>query len=169
MEDRDWSDLIFSVRLSRRYHMHFQEAYTRWNTLSSFLTALSGSATLAAALDEAAILPWLAATTAVVGAIDLVLRTTAKAVFHRDLAQEFTNLEKDLVLAERNKTSIKTFVSRRLEIETKEPPPHQTITDLCYNEEARARGNEEKHFAEVPVRRRLVVCLFSLRTDFLRT
>ena len=168
MPDREWSDLIFSVRRSRRYHMHFQDAYTRWNTLSSLLTALSGSATLAAALTEAYLLPWLAATTAIVGAIDLSLRTAAKAVMHRDLAQEFTDLEINIERSDCSQTGLLVELrSRRLEIEKREPPPHIWVDLLCHNEEVKAGAYGNEHLENIPLRQRLTVCLFGLRTDFL--
>ena len=135
--------LLFAVRRSRRYHMHRQLFFGRFNSATTFLTTLSGSATFASVLAGST--PWsigLAATTAVVAAMAFAGQTGPRHALHGDLAREFTALERDLVLAGKKIDTAKLdeFTARRLEIEMKEPPLLRVLNVICHNEEIVARG-----------------------------
>ena len=135
--------LLFAVRRSRRYHMHRQLFFGRFNSLTTFLTTLSGSATFASVLAD--LTSWsigLAAVTAFVAAMSFAGQTSTRQALHGDLAREFTALERDMVRAggQIGAAELDEFTARRLEIEMKEPPLLRVLNVICHNEEIVARG-----------------------------
>lgn len=166
-------ELLFAVRKSRRYHMHFQFSYVRWNAVATFLTTISGFATVAAAFGRPDdwVVKALAASTALFAAFGFSLRPISRALQHKELGQDFAALEIEVRRAGED-TDEKTYhglVARRLEIEMKEPPPVKSLNLLCHNEEV-AAGPYDKAW-KTPVSRfqRLLACAFGLRLDFLKS
>ena len=140
-------DLLFSVRRSRRYHMHRQAFFGRFNSTFTFLTTLSGSATFASVLAESALWSaWFAAVTAIVAAMSFAGQTSTRHALHGDLARGFTALERDMMRAgeQIDVTELNEFTARRLEIEMKEPPLLRVLNIMCHNEEIMARGLSAK-------------------------
>ena len=140
-------DLLFSVRRSRRYHMHRQAFFGRFNSAFTFLTTLSGSATFASVLAESAL--WsavLAAVTAVVAAMSFAGQTSTRHALHGDLARKFTGLERDMMRAGEgiDVEELNDFTARRLKIEMREPPLLRVLNIMCHNEEIMARGLSAK-------------------------
>ena len=166
----DMHALLFAVRKSRRYHMHFELSYSRWDTFGTFLTALTGSATAAAALGATEWVGLLSIATAVVAAFVFSLRTTARALLHREFSQKFTALEIEIRQAgeSTDRATFNELLARRLEIEMKEPPPVKSVNLLCHNEEVMAGGFDPNTKVPVPMHKRLIACLFGLRLDFIR-
>ena len=166
-------ELLFAVRKSRRYHMHFQLSYARWNAVGTFLTALMGSATVAAAFGNPSdwVVKALAATTALLAAFNFSLRTTARALLHHELGQEFTFLEIDIRKAGEgtDETTFHSLVARRLEIEMREPPPIKSLNLLCHNEEVEAGPYDKKWKKPVSRYKRFLACAFGLRLDFAKS
>ena len=163
-------ELLFAVRKSRRYHMHFQMTYERWSTLGTLVPAVLAGVTSMAPTSETGLPRVLAGIAAVVAAFAFSLRTTPRAVMHRDLGQAFTTLEKDIRAAGANTNMAKLleFEGRRLEIELLEPPPVKSVNLLCHNEEVRAGGYDPQRIGEVSIYKRLLACAFALRLDFIR-
>ena len=163
--------LRFAVRFSRRYHLHIQQSYMRWGTLTTFIAAVSASGAFAS-LDEheLGVAAWtavFAATAAIASAVNLIIRPTLRALVHKELAERFTALERDMELAEMIDQNLRQFSVRRLEIETKEPPTVASIVVLYQNEEAKAQGYGEEDQYDVSTTQRVLVCLSGLRLDFL--
>ena len=163
--------LRFAVRFSRRYHLHIQQSYMRWGTLTTFIAAVSASGAFAS-LDEhePGVAAWtavFAATAAIASAVNLIIRPTLRALVHKELAERFTELERDMGLAKITERNLHRLSSRRLEIETKEPPTVASVVVLCQNEEAKAQGYGEEDQYGVSTTQRILVCLSGLRLDFL--
>ena len=155
--------LRFAVRFSRRYHLHIQQSYARWGTLMTFIAAVSASGAFASKQGVA----WFAATAAIASALNLIIRPTIRTLVHRELAERFTELERDMGLAKITEQNLHRLSSRRLEIETKEPPTVASVVVLCQNEEAKAQGYGEEDQYDVSTTQRILVCLCGLRLDFL--
>lgn len=156
---------MFSVRRSRRYHLHRERFFGRLNFLTGFFTALTGSATFAFVLAD-----WertsvvLALATAVFGAIELAGQTTMRARLHNNLVASFTSLERDMVLAgdEISAKQLREFTARRLDMEIKEPPPYKVLDVMCHNEEVIARGYPKRHLKEIAWWQRLAASVIDL-------
>lgn len=159
-----WHDLLFAVRRSRRYHMRREQSFSRLHFVAGFLTAVSGSATFATVLADLAVGVWLAAFTAIFGAIELVGQPFSRALTHRDLTQSFTRLEKDMQRpdSEITEADLRKLQVRRLDIEEKEPPPIQIINVMCHNEEVVAGGYGREHLKPVGRLQSVVASLFDL-------
>ena len=158
--------LRFAVRFSRRYHLHIQQSYMRWGTLTTFIAAVSASGAFAS-LDDGNGVAWFAATAAIASALNLIIRPTIRALVHRELAEKFTELERDMGLAETTEQNLQRFSVRRLEIETKEPPTVASIVVRCQNEEARAQNYGTEYRYHVSFAQRLFACFSGLRLDLL--
>ena len=165
----DRLSLLFAVRRSRRYHLHRQQFFARLNFLAGFLAALAGSATMASVLLASEWAAWLAAGTAIVGAIELAGQTTTRAGLHGDLAREFTVLERDMELGgeDIDQQELRTFRARRLDIEMKEPPPYYVLNVICHNEEVLAGGYPRDHVVPVRWWQRVFASLVDLRPHLL--
>ena len=166
---KEFRKLRFAIRFSRRYHLHIQQAYMRWGTLTMFVAAVSGSGAFASLNgdQQGIVTAWLTGITAIASAVNLIIRPTLRALVHKELAEKFTALERDMGCAEMTDRNLQKFSSRRLEIEMKEPPTVASIVVLCQNEEARAGdyGPEDQH--PVSFVQRLLACASGLRLDFL--
>lgn len=163
--------LRFAVRFSRRYHLHVQQSYMRWGTLTTFIAAVSASGAFAS-LDRhepaATVTAVFAVAAAIASAVNLIIRPTLRALVHKELAERFTVLEKDMELEEEmTDRKLRQFSARRLEIETKEPPTVASLVVLAQNEEAEAGGYGSKDQYPVSRGQRLLACISGLRLDFL--
>ena len=169
---KEFRKLRFAVRFSRRYHLHVQQSYMRWGTLTTFIAAVSGSGALAYLNQHqqgnSNYTPWLIAITAIASAVNLIIRPTLRALVHKELAERFTALERDMVLEETSEQNLRKFLARRLEIETKEPPTVASLVVLAQNEEAEAGGYGSKDQYPVSRVQRLLACISGLRLDFLK-
>jgi hypothetical protein len=164
--DLAWHNLKFSVRRSIRYHtrrrMFFDSLY-KWTQV---LCLISGSATVAIVTSnymDGALTIWFAATVAVFSALNLVFGFAGSARLHSDLAQKFSDLEKKITLdGNKSITSINTFTTERLDIETGEPPTLRVLDMICHNELCRAMGYGEETMAKISFFQRLCAQFFDL-------
>lgn len=143
----DQHELLFGVRRSVRYHVRRRQYFDRLGKFIKIFTTIGGLGTVITILDKAGVGWTLGYGTAagVFSLIDLVIGTDEMARLHSDLAKEFIELEKQMVLAGENLTGeqLAGFTARRLEIEAKEPPPLRVLDTICHNDLARAMGYDQ--------------------------
>ena len=140
--------------------------FDRFHKTSTFLSALSGTATLASVLARAGP-EWtltFAAAVAVFSVIDLVVGTAPLARLHNDLAKRFIELEKDIIRSkDATDVSVSVFTAQRLDIEADEPPPLKVLDSICHNELLRAMGYDKTEFVEIKWYQRLFSQFIDIR------
>lgn len=163
---KDLHQLLFGVRRSVRYHTRRRLFFDRLNKLSTFLSALAGTATVASVLAELPP-PWIiafAVAVAVFSVIDLVIGTAQASRLHHDLARQFIALEKGLIsLQEPSQEDINRLISQRLDIEQNEPPPLKVLDSICHNELLRAMDYPKKDFIKIIWYQRLLSQFMDVR------
>jgi len=141
-----WSDLLFGVRRSFRYHTHRRKFFDKLSVWSDFLIIISGGTVVGfACSNETGHRAWtivFGALVAIIGSFDLVIGFSNKARDYHDLAREFSELERQMTAATdaRTKENLILFTNRRLEIEEDEPPILQVLNCYCHNELVDALG-----------------------------
>ena len=141
-----WSDLLFGVRRTIRYHTHRRKFFDKLSVWSDFLIIISGGTVVGfASSSETGHRAWtilFGALVAVLGSFDLVIGFSNKARDYHDLAREFSVLERQITAATdaRTKENLILFSNKRLEIEENEPPILQVLNCYCDNELIKALG-----------------------------
>jgi len=162
----DLEKLLFSVRRSVRYHHRRTLFFDRFHKTSTFLSALSGTATLASVLAKAGP-AWtltFAAAVAVFSVSDLVVETARLARVHNDLLKKFFELEKEIVNSKNSDPeAVAKFKTRRLDIEINEPPALKVLDSICHNELMRALGYDKSDFLEIKWYQRLFAQFIDIR------
>jgi hypothetical protein len=159
-------DLLFGVRRSIRYHNRRIRWYDNLRKFSTFMTALSGSATIVVVLNQELNHLWaiiFSSLVAIFSLADLVMNTTGQARLHNDLARSFFNLEKEIITADdTSEAAIKRWIAKRLDIEANEPPPLRVLDCVCHNELMRAMGLPETNQVKISCLQRLLspICDF---------
>ena len=159
-------NLLFGVRRSIRYHHRRRLFFDRIHKLSTILSALSGSATIAAVLANAGpvITIVFAALVAVSSITDLVVGTAQAARLHDDLTRRFIDLEKSIINSkDLTEEVISSLTARRLDIEADEPPPLKVLDSVCHNELLRAMGYDKDSEVEIKWYQRLTKQFFDLK------
>jgi len=158
--------LLFGIRRSIRYHTRRRLFFDRLHKLSTFLSALAGTATVASVLAKLPP-PWIiafAVAVAIFSVIDLVVGTAQAARLHHDLARQFIALEKDLIsLQEPSQEDINRLTGRRLDIEQNEPPPLKVLDSICHNELLRAMDYPKKDFVKIYWYQRILSQFFDIK------
>ena len=167
----EYSDLIFGVRRSIRYHVRRRAFFEFLNTLSTAAALIFGSATIATLIGNLGN-GWtfgVAAVVTVTSAINLVVGSTRRAQLHWDLARKFLSLEKDLVSHGKGLTDEKlaSLTACRLDIEAEEPPKLQVLDTLCHNELMRAMGYPKSEHVPVTWYQRWLANLMDVRAHSL--
>ena len=142
---------LFGVRKSVRYHQRRRGFFESAHTAAAALQLIAGSSAVAAVVGELTTLAmWLAAAAAVLAALDLTIGTTRRATVHAGLAQQFAQLEREMVEYENdesvNAETAVRFRQRRLEIEEREPPKLRVVDVLCHNELVTSTYRHEKTY-----------------------
>ena len=142
---------LFGVRKSVRYHQRRRGFFESAHTAAAALQVIAGSSAVAAVVGESTTLgAALAATAAALAALDLTIGTTRRATVHAGLAQQFAQLEREMVQHENdeqvNGATAVEFRQRRLEIEEHEPPKLRVIDLLCHNELVVSTYRHEKTY-----------------------
>ena len=150
-------ELLFSVRLSIRYHSRRRGFYEGLHSWVVFAALVFGSATFVAfgtAIGDgwplwAKLLPALVVT--VLAAADQAFGFMRKAWLHNDLSAEFTRLEQDMTRAGEFpiEAELHGFSGRRLDIEAREPPLKHVLNIICHNEVMRAEGFPPEKLVEL--------------------
>jgi hypothetical protein len=151
-----WDDdpyylVSFSIHKSRRYHAKMSAAYQGLNDFvlsanavvgaSAFVSLIGGKNTLVAQI--------LIGFVAVASAVDRVFGFSKKSKKHYDLCRKFTELASSLENWEATEVNLKKARSRRVKIESDEPPVKRLIDIVARNEELRSRGYAAEHFAPI--------------------
>lgn len=150
-----WRDLLFSVRRSSRYHTHRRKFFDKLGVWSDFLIIVSGGTVVGCVSSgEPDYKKWaiiFGAVTSVIGSFDLVIGFAGRARDHHDLCREFSQLEREMMSAneERTAENLAKFTNRRLEIEEEEPPLLHVLNAYCHNELVQAMGLSKEHRANV--------------------
>lgn len=164
--EEKYDNLLFGVRRSIRYHNRRRHFFDRIHKFSTFLSALSGTATLASVLAKAGP-AWtlsFALAVAVFSVIDLVVGTAQAARLHNDLSNRFFGLEKSIIsIKDPNNQDIAILQTQRLDIEADEPPPLKVLDSMCHNELLRAMGYDKSEFVKIKWYQRLFSQLIDLR------
>ena len=155
----DYHELLFDVRRSVRYHRRRQQFLDRVSDWVKAATAVAGSATVASLLaytpgDESSqptLAEMLAATTAILAALDVVFGFGKLARRHNDLAREFIALEQETLRAGSTSTpdNLVRLQTGRLAIEAKEPPHYRVLNAICYDELVTAMGYADKYRSNI--------------------
>ena len=131
--------VLFGARKSIRYHQRRRAFFEGMHAIAVALQVIAGSSAVAAVVTKAtALAASLAAAAAVLAALDLAFGVTRRATKHASLAQQFAQLEREIVPHEHDKsvdaTTVASFRQSRLEVEEHEPPKLRVIDILCHNE-----------------------------------
>lgn len=168
MEDKIQSDfyrLLFGVRRSIRYHHRRRLFFDRLHQVSTFLSAITGTATVASLLAQRSSLAlFFGVCVALFSVIDLVVGASQAARLHHDLARKFIELEKAMSMCkDPTKDDLINFTNQRLDIEAEEPPVLKVLDAICHNELIRALGHDEKYYVEIKWYQRLFAQIFDIR------
>lgn len=159
-------NLLFGVRRSIRYHSRRRMFFDRWQTVTSAVSVVFGSATVATILGANS--PKFAVMAAVVvtfaSAVDLVVGTAKAARDHSDLAKRFIGLEQAINgTQELDEKTMTQLENSRLDIEKDEPPVLRVLDTLCHNELLRAMGYDHDDFKRVAWYQRVFAQFFDFR------
>ena len=150
--------VLFGARKSIRYHQRRRAFFEGMHAIAVAAQVIAGSSAVAAVMGDSALLgAGLAATAAILAALDLTFGVTRRATRHAALAQQFAQLERDMVPHEHHEGvdgALATgFRQRRLEIEEREPPKLRVIDLLCHNELVASTYRHDKLYPIGLVRR----------------
>ena len=139
----EWEDLLWHVRLSKRYHLRRVAFFDGYHTFTNVLGVIFGSATMMTIVSGMGPY-WIAGASLVVTiffTIDLIVGTSRKARDHNDLVRRFIELEQDMELTSKpSEDDLRKFRATSLEIEKDERPPLKILVDICHNEMITAYG-----------------------------
>lgn len=153
-------DLLFGVRRSIRYHYRRVAFFDRVSKSADAFTAITGSATIASALSSLGP-SWtvaFASAAAVLSAINVVFTPSQAARQHNDLVKDFIGLEKDILSMPQDTITeerLNVLYAKRLDIESKEPPPLKVLDCICHNELLRSLGYDKSHEVDIKWYQRL--------------
>lgn len=143
-----WRDILFDIRVSRRYHTYRTRFFERLETihiiLSLFLGFAAGFTLFGDAVDLIAAL--LAFTVGVLAIFRLGIGFSRKSKQHEDLRQAFGELEAETIRAEERPDLITDLEAKRVEVEVryKELPIKHALQAKAWNEQSRADGKHER-------------------------
>ncbi|MDM4768638.1 hypothetical protein [Solimonas sp. SE-A11] len=155
-----WSDLLFHVRRSVRYHMRRQAFFERWHRLTGWISVVSGSAAAASLIGDASgnsIALTASLIVAAVQSLDLFYTPSEMARRHSEYRRRFIELESGMVCTpESSDADLRKCKESRLAIEAEEPPLLTTLNLICHNEMLVAMGFDRREpkdkdlFSEIP-------------------
>ena len=167
-----YSDLLFGVRRSVRYHRRRERFLDVAGAWFRVLTAGAGAATALALLAEFS--AWQVSTaavaTAVFSVLDIVFMPERTARLHNELARDFIALEQDMlrIPPDPPQDDVTALVARRLAIEMREPPHLRALNLMCHNELVKAMGAPADNYVDIPwYQRGLMAQLADINIDFL--
>lgn len=154
--DEDIEDILFGIRRSVRYHERRGAHYDFLQRLTNIATILLAGVVLMQLAGATSPL-WvrvLAGIGAILSALDLVVGFGRHANLHRDLRQQFIELERRC----HEGNSGAELMQRRLDIESREPAVYRALDVLCHNEICAcmgySRATKPEYFYDVPWYRR---------------
>jgi len=165
--DQRWLALSFDLRLSSLYHTERKRFFNRLHTCLAAMSAVFGSATVAALLiDDMPQGKHLAIAfsfvVAVGAALDSAIGFARRANDYGDLARRFIDLERAFIAAEASEEAYARLLADRRAIEADEPPAIRALVKRCHRELAQHDGYQDgengmpaalgfwrRHFAQV--------------------
>ncbi len=166
----EYCNTLFGVRKSIRYHIKRRQFFERADRTIKLIVVLSGTGafiTLSAKLG-ATYTMYATVIVAFFSAIDLIIRTSEKAILHHDIARRFTNLEKQMIsIDEDNITNkdVARYISSRLGIEADEPPAKRILDIICHNELNKAMGNNKNEEVKLEFWQKNMANFFDINLD----
>ena len=167
-----YTDVLFNVRLSIRYHERRQGFFDGFLKLSMFITLILNSAAVGlvlSRLDEAwTIVAMLVGTVMLAGSLAYGVRS--KSSQHEDLKRRFIRLEQEIRGKPRTDDTANWAEIERLAIEADEPSASMTtVVAICHNEESKAQGGfEEKDLIKISLAQKLLRHLINWKEDTLQ-
>ena len=164
--------LLFDIRRSRRYHLARIVFFRRFHRIRLLTIAIGASSTFVVVVQENSDLTfWFSLFTALIGILEGIIQFETRMNQHQELSRRYATLEAAIVrLGERIKSAeLDEFQGAYLEIEIDEPPPNQTLSELCHNQEVLARHSENAwrdHLIEIPWWRRALASFSGLYPYF---
>jgi len=167
---QEYEDLLFNIRRSIRYHNRRRRYYQNLNNNILFFVLLVNSASVAAVSTEVAhrlplwgvLLIGVAVSAVVV--FGIITGATQKGWLHLDLARQFIDLEKALLVDGRDEHEhVIEVTNKMLEVEASEPPVLQVLDTICYNDLMRAMGYKQEQLIKVGWFQRACANLFDWR------
>lgn len=151
----EFSELLFAVRRSTRYHRARMRFFDLWATMIQLISVVSATAAFSAVYAELPKDIALAAASilALAQAIELVIAPSKSARLHSDLARRFISLEKLCIKEELGLDDQKLLAleNERLEIELEEPPLKKWLNVRVHNEMDLAENGKDA--TPYPIRR----------------
>ena len=176
--DSEWMDiqkehyaLLFSVRMSIRYHRKREQFLDRVNRGRLFVTVVAalGSITTTVGTWWPEGVTILMAAAGLGVALELAYGLGKGARKYNQLAARYTQLEKKLIEmgGKMNEDDLRKNIGERLEIEADEPPILTVLAVICHNEVLRATGLQAE---QVPIGRlqRWAAHLFDVKAHELK-
>lgn len=145
--DRMW-ELLFAVRRSIRYHDRRQRFFSQCHRLVSAIWIVSGAAIFGEIFGNHKLLVILPTIAAVA---DIVIGFAQQMSEHKVLKQKFMQLETQII-SNPDDSNHADFYSKRVAIESGEPPKLHALDLLCHNEVVHAyysREDAKEHLAEI--------------------
>lgn len=164
--------ILFPVKRSIRYHMYRQNFYEFCYRGTVAVSLLLSSGAGIAIVNEMSnnVSMWLAFSVALFNAIDLVVDNRKMSTLHKQLRNEFINLELNY-LAGKDSLSLKEYeeaCKKRLKIELQEPPFKHYLNLQCHNEivegtseDLLTKDDKKKHFKKLGFFQKLVMHFWS--------
>ena len=146
--DKQWRDILFDVRVSRRYHTYRARFFDRLETIHIILSLILGFAAgftlLGNGVDLIASL--LAFMVGVLAIFHLSIGFSRKSRQHDDLRQAFGELEAQTIRAEEKPDLITELEAKRVEVEVRyrELPIKYALQARAWNEQSRADSKPER-------------------------
>jgi len=162
-----WDELLFSVRLSIRYHEQRQRFMGNVLNFTLWWGLVMGSASMATVLSTIpafwTVLPMLALTA--LSAACLAYGVRARAALHDDLRRRFVALESDLRRRGESAETAQWGELKRLRIEADEPPILRVLACMCHNAESRSMGIPSKKWAKITRPQKILSSFIDWKAD----
>lgn len=166
--DRRWSDQVFGVRRSIRYHNRRRAFYDRLDQITNMLSVIFGSAAVYGVLEEnlKSVALVSAGLVTVLSAINLVVGSTRKAREHWDFSRRYALLEQTM-LVDPSEEALRKSCAERLAIEAEEPPTLRVLDCICHNELIRADGYPSSEQRQIRWWQRFLAPFIDVREDLI--
>jgi hypothetical protein len=148
----EWSNLLFGVRRTIRYHGRRRKFFDSLSVWTNFLTIVCGGGAVVAAIKtETTIAAFAGGLAGVLAAFDLVVGFSTRARDHHDLCKEFSRLEREITASSVTAENLANLTNKRLEIEDDEPPTLRVLNNYCHNELCRAMGEDKLDYVKIGI------------------
>ena len=167
-----YTDALFDVRLSIRYHERRQGFFDGVLKLSMFFTLVLNSSAVGLILSQVGefwtILAMLTGTVMLAGSLAYGVRD--KSSQHEDLRRRFIKLEQEIRAKNPTDETATWAEIERLAIEADEPSASMTtVVAICHNEESKAQGGfDEEDFIKVTPMQKALRHLVNWKEDTLK-